>query len=41
MYFLAWLVSGIALCSYTAVACIIWTERHVVPVHPGVKRACL
>ena len=41
MYFLVCLVAGIAVCSYAAVACIVWSERHSAPVHPTVKRACL
>jgi hypothetical protein len=41
MYFLVWLVSGIALCSYTAVACIVWTERRAVSAGAALKRASL
>lgn len=37
MYFLVWLVSGIALCSYFTVACLVWTDKRMAHVSPNVK----
>ena len=41
MYFLACLVSGIALCSYFTVTCLVWNDKRTAHVNPNVKDAYL
>jgi hypothetical protein len=37
MYFLACLVSGIALCSYFTVTCLVWNDKRTAHVNPKIS----